>query len=78
MTRKLQQIPLVRDLSVGDVAERAGVAVSTLHFYEAEGLIKGWRNSSNHRRYGRDVLGASPSSRWPRGRGFRSRRFNRH
>lgn len=56
MTKKLQQVPLVRDLSVGDVAERAGVAVSTLHFYEAEGLIQGWRNSSNHRRYGRDVL----------------------
>ncbi len=56
MTKKLQQIPLVRDLSVGDVAERAGVAVSTLHFYEAEGLIKGWRTISNHRRYGRDVL----------------------
>ncbi|NIY98218.1 MerR family DNA-binding transcriptional regulator, partial [Salipiger sp. HF18] len=26
------------DLSVGEMAARAGVAVSTLHFYEAEGL----------------------------------------
>jgi MerR family redox-sensitive transcriptional activator SoxR len=56
MTKKLRQLPIMRDLSVGEVAERAGVAVSTLLFYEAEGLIKGWRTSANHRRYGRDVL----------------------
>jgi MerR family redox-sensitive transcriptional activator SoxR len=43
-------------LSVGEVAARSGVAVTALHFYEAEGLIKGWRNAGNHRRYGRDVL----------------------
>jgi MerR family redox-sensitive transcriptional activator SoxR len=30
--------------------------VSTIHFYETKGLIKGWRNSGNQRRYGRDVL----------------------
>lgn len=45
-----------KDLSVGDMAIRAGVAVSTLHFYEAEGLIRSWRNSSNHRRYDRREL----------------------
>jgi MerR family redox-sensitive transcriptional activator SoxR len=45
-----------RDLSVGEVAARAGVAVSTLHFYEAEGLIAGWRTDANHRRYERNVL----------------------
>jgi MerR family redox-sensitive transcriptional activator SoxR len=43
-------------LSVGDLAARSGVAVSTIHFYEAKGLIKGWRSSGNQRRYGRDVL----------------------
>jgi MerR family transcriptional regulator, redox-sensitive transcriptional activator SoxR len=43
-------------LSVGQVAARSGVAISTLHFYEAEGLIKGWRNGGNHRRYPRAVL----------------------
>ncbi|MDF2692564.1 MAG: soxR [Labilithrix sp.] len=48
--------PLARDLSVGEVAARSGVAVSTVHFYEAQGLISGRRNASNHRRYGRDVL----------------------
>lgn len=44
------------DLSVGEMAARAGVAVSTLHFYEAEGLIRSWRNAANHRRYDRREL----------------------
>ncbi|WP_119681643.1 redox-sensitive transcriptional activator SoxR [Indioceanicola profundi] len=48
--------PVARDLSVGEVAERSGVAVSTLHFYEAKGLISSSRNRGNQRRYGRDVL----------------------
>jgi MerR family redox-sensitive transcriptional activator SoxR len=43
-------------MTVGEVAERSGVAVSTLHFYEAEGLITSWRNSGNQRRYAREVL----------------------
>ncbi|WP_106418885.1 redox-sensitive transcriptional activator SoxR [Salinicola tamaricis] len=43
-------------LSVGDVAQRCGVAVSTLHFYETKGLIHSWRNAGNQRRYTRDVL----------------------
>ena len=45
-----------RELSVGEVAARSGVAVSTLHFYESKGLIRGRRNRGNHRRYPRDVL----------------------
>lgn len=44
------------ELSVGEVAERSGVAVSALHFYEAKGLITSRRNSGNQRRYPRDVL----------------------
>lgn len=44
------------DLSVGEMAERAGVPVSTLHFYEAEGLIESWRTPANHRRYDRREL----------------------
>lgn len=47
---------LCRELSVGEVAARSGVAVSTLHFYESKGLIKSWRTDGNQRRYGRDVL----------------------
>ena len=44
------------DLSVGEVAARSGVPVSTVHFYEAKGLIRGWRTDGNQRRFGRDVL----------------------
>lgn len=44
------------DLSVGAFASRAGVAVSTLHYYEAEGLISSWRTSANHRRFDRSEL----------------------
>ncbi|MCT4553383.1 MAG: redox-sensitive transcriptional activator SoxR [Pelagimonas sp.] len=44
------------DLSVGDMAKRAGVAVSTLHYYESEGLIQSWRTPANHRRYDRREL----------------------
>ncbi|WP_025158101.1 redox-sensitive transcriptional activator SoxR [Leifsonia aquatica] len=43
-------------LSVGDVAVRSGVAVSTLHFYERQGLITSERSAGNQRRYRRDVL----------------------
>jgi MerR family redox-sensitive transcriptional activator SoxR len=45
-----------RPLSAGEVAKRSGVAVSTIHFYETNGLIRGWRSPGNQRRYGRDVL----------------------
>jgi MerR family redox-sensitive transcriptional activator SoxR len=44
------------ELSVGQVAERSGVPVSTLHFYEARGLIASRRSAGNQRRYARDVL----------------------
>jgi len=44
------------DLSVGEVAIRSGVAVSTLHFYETKGLLRSRRNKGNQRRYLRDVL----------------------
>ena len=47
---------LGRDLSVGEVAERSGVAVSTIHFYESKGLIRSWRSTGNQRRFPRDVL----------------------
>ena len=45
-----------RLLSVGEVAARSGVTVSTLHFYEAKGLINSVRNNGNQRRYAREVL----------------------
>jgi MerR family redox-sensitive transcriptional activator SoxR len=45
-----------RELTVGQLAARAGVAVSALHFYEARGLIRSRRTTGNQRRYGRDTL----------------------
>ena len=45
-----------RELSVGQVADRSGVAVSALHFYESEGLITSRRTEGNQRRYPREVL----------------------
>ncbi|GAK87333.1 redox-sensitive transcriptional activator SoxR [Vibrio ponticus] len=44
------------EMSVGQVAERAGVKVSALHFYEQKGLISSWRNQGNQRRYDRSVI----------------------
>ncbi len=44
------------DLAPGELAHRAGVAVSALHFYEREGLITSRRTSGNQRRYSRDTL----------------------
>lgn len=44
------------ELTVGQVAKRAGINVSALHFYEQKGLISSWRNNGNQRRYHRAVL----------------------
>ncbi len=44
------------ELTPGQLAERAGVAVSTLHFYEREGLIDSRRTTGNQRRYARETL----------------------
>ncbi len=45
-----------KELTVGEVAARSGLAVSAIHFYESKGLIKSWRNKGNQRRYLREVL----------------------
>ena len=45
-----------RPLTVGEVAERSGVAVSAVRFYEAEGLIQSTRNAGNQRRFARETL----------------------
>jgi len=50
-------LPPVRAvLSVGEVARRSGLAVSAIHFYEAQGFIKSARTAGNQRRYPREVL----------------------
>lgn len=43
-------------LSVGQVAKRCDVKVSTLHFYEKKGQIHSLRNAGNQRRYKLEVL----------------------
>ncbi|WP_426135623.1 redox-sensitive transcriptional activator SoxR [Pseudomonas sp. PWP3-1b2] len=47
---------LNKELTVGQLAARSGVAVTALHFYESKGLINSNRNAGNQRRYPRDVL----------------------
>ena len=44
------------ELSIGEVAQRSGVAPSALRFYEREGLIASTRTDGNQRRYDRAVL----------------------
>lgn len=56
MKRSAQKVDKRAPLSVGEVAARSGVPVSTIHFYEQKGLIKSWRNNGNQRRFKRDVL----------------------
>lgn len=46
----------VHELTVGQLAERSGVAVSALHFYESKGLISSRRTAGNQRRFSRDTL----------------------
>jgi len=43
-------------LTIGEVAARAGVAASTLRYYEREGLIEAARSDGGQRRYPREVL----------------------
>ena len=47
---------MARELTIGEVAARAGVAPSALRFYEAEGLIASRRTDGNQRRYEAVVL----------------------
>lgn len=44
------------DLSIGEVADRSGLAPSALRYYEKEGLIHSDRTDGGQRRYHRDVL----------------------
>ena len=43
-------------LSIGEVAERTGVTISALRFYESEGLISSTRSGGGQRRFAREVL----------------------
>lgn len=48
--------PQPAEITVGQLAARTGVAVSALHFYEAQGLISARRTTGNQRRYPRVTL----------------------
>jgi MerR family redox-sensitive transcriptional activator SoxR len=43
-------------LTIGEVAERSGLAASAIRFYEREGLVHAERTPSGQRRFRRDVL----------------------
>jgi MerR family redox-sensitive transcriptional activator SoxR len=43
-------------LSIGALAARTGLAVSAIRYYEAQGLIKPWRNAGGQRRFERADL----------------------
>ncbi len=43
-------------LSIGALADRTGLAVSAIRYYEAQGLIKPWRNAGGQRRFERADL----------------------
>jgi MerR family redox-sensitive transcriptional activator SoxR len=56
MAAKFDAGRIRKELTVGELAQRSGLAVSAIHFYESKGLIAGWRSRGNQRRYSRDIL----------------------
>jgi MerR family redox-sensitive transcriptional activator SoxR len=47
---------IAKELTIGQLAQRSGVATSALRFYEEQGLISSRRTTGNQRRYRRDTL----------------------
>jgi MerR family transcriptional regulator, redox-sensitive transcriptional activator SoxR len=45
-----------QELTIGELAERCGVATSALRYYEERGLIESERNIGGHRRYLRPTI----------------------
>ena len=43
-------------VGIGEVAQRTGLSVSAIRFYESEGLVRPVRNAGGHRRYLRSDL----------------------
>lgn len=43
-------------LSIGDMSERTGLAVSAIRYYEDAGLVAPWRNAAGRRRFQRSDL----------------------
>lgn len=47
---------MANSLTIGEVANRSGVAASALRFYEVRGLIRSARTAAGHRVYERSVI----------------------
>ena len=47
---------MFEELSIGEVADRSGLSVSAIRFYEEKGLVASTRTAGGQRRYRRDVL----------------------
>jgi MerR family redox-sensitive transcriptional activator SoxR len=45
-----------RGLTIGELADRTGLAASAIRYYEAQGLIRPWRNAGGQRRFDRADL----------------------
>ncbi len=43
-------------LTVGEIAKRSGLPISTIHFWESKGLIRSDRSDGNQRRFARPEL----------------------
>src|SRR3954463_8840539 len=44
------------ELTIGDLAERSGIATSAIRYYEERGLVRSRRTAGNQRRYARPEL----------------------
>jgi len=47
---------LPQGLTIGDLADRTGLAVSAIRFYETHGIVRPLRNQGGHRRFGKSDL----------------------
>ncbi len=56
MAKRVEKKDSERFLTIGEVAERTGVATSALRFYEERGLVESVRTRGNHRLYPRAAL----------------------
>lgn len=43
-------------LSIGELAQRTGLSVSAIRYYENKGLVEPWRTGGNQRRYPRSDI----------------------
>lgn len=43
-------------VAIGELADRSGLAVSAIRFYETHGIVRPLRNQGGHRRYGKADL----------------------